>query len=502
MVDEPEGVDESMWRSHSRSSNVRMHRLAGCTAGMRMAGALMLVVITTAACGATSPAPTHPASPDQALPSRLVTDVTGDGAFAHLEELQRIADAHGGNRALGTPGYDASIVYVASTLRAAGYHVQIATFEAKRFEVHQEGLAVEGLPVPVSTLEFSPATPEGGVSGPLAVMAREGCEAADAAAITPGAVALVRQGTCPFAHKAAHARAAGAVGMIVINTEDTPLVGAFPADAADVVPTGGVSRSTGDVLAGRAGMNVTLTLSTAITPVKTFNVLAQTRTGNPDEVVVAGAHLDSVPEGPGVNDNGSGVAALLETAVHLGGSPPVANAVRFAFWGAEEAGAVGSSTYVKGLAAEERARIALYVNVDVVASPNPGYLVIDGDDSDHVGHGPGPKGSAVVERVLVEGLAAAGATTGGTDLSGRSGYRPFVEAGIPSGGLSTGAEEAKTPEQAQRWGGTAGQAYHPCHHQACDRIDTVDRIALDRSTDAIASAVVRFALSTEELTAG
>jgi Zn-dependent M28 family amino/carboxypeptidase len=236
--------------------------------------------------------------------------------------------------------------------------------------------------------------------------------------------------------------------------------------------------------------------------VKTFNVLAQTRTGNPDEVVVAGAHLDSVPGGPGVNDNGSGVAALLETALHLGSAPRVTNAVKFAFWGAEEVGAVGSSTYVKGLSDEDRARIALYVNVDVIASPNPGYLVLDGDDSDHVGRGPGPKGSGLVERVLVEGLAAAGVTADGTDLSGGSGYHPFVEAGIPSGGLSTGTAEAKTPEQAQRWGGTAGQAYHPCHHQACDRIDAIDRIALDRSTDAIASAVGRFALSTEEIEAG
>jgi Zn-dependent M28 family amino/carboxypeptidase len=476
-----------------------MHRLA---AGMRMVCALLLAAIAVAACGANPPAPARPASSDTSLLSRLVTDVTGDGAFAHLEELQRIADAHGGNRALGTPGYDASVVYVASTLRDAGFYVQIPVFEAERFEVQKEGLEVEGLPVPVSTLAFSPTTPEGGVSGPLAVMAREGCEAADAAAVTPGAVALVRQGACPIVQKASHARVAGAVGLIVINTEDTPLTGAFPADATDVVPTAGVSRSIGDVLVGRAGMNVTLTLITAITPVKTFNVLAQTRTGNPDDVIVAGAHLDSVPEGPGVNDNGSGVAALLETAVHLGSAPPVTNAVRFAFWGAEEVGAAGSSTYVEGLADEERARIALYLNLDVVASPNPGYLVLDGDDSDHVGEGPGPKGSGVVERVLVEGLAAAGVTADGTDLSGRSDYRPFLEAGIPSGGLFTGAGEVKTPEQAQRRGGTAGQAHHPCHHQACDRIDTVDRTALDRSTDAIASAVVRFALSTEELTAG
>ncbi|TQM15322.1 M28 family metallopeptidase [Pseudonocardia kunmingensis] len=471
---------------------------------MRTVRALVLVAITTTmACGAPAAAPPAPPAPDPALPSRIVTDVTGDGAFAHLSELQRIAEANGGNRALGTPGYDASVEYVATTLRDAGYDVQTPTFSARQFEVRQEQLAVEGEAVPVSALGFSPTTPEGGVTGPLALIAGEGCAPEDAAGVTPGSVALVRRGTCTFADKAAHAARAGAVGLIVINAEDVPLVdGTLGEGATGVVPSGGVSRSAGDALAARAGASVTLTLVTAVTETQSRNVLAQTRTGNPDEVVVAGGHLDSVPEGPGVNDNGSGVAALLETAVRLGGSPPVANAVRFAFWGAEEVGLVGSTAYVNGLPEPERARIALYLNLDMVASPNAGYLVYDGDDSDRVGAGPGPAGSAVVERALVEGLAAAGVTSAGTDFTGRSDYGPFIEHGIPAGGLFTGAEEVKTPEQAQQWGGTAGQPYDPCYHQACDRLDTVDRTALDRNTDAVAAALARFALSTEELTSG
>jgi Zn-dependent M28 family amino/carboxypeptidase len=218
--------------------------------------------------------------------------------------------------------------------------------------------------------------------------------------------------------------------------------------------------------------------------------------------VMAGAHLDSVPEGPGINDNGSGVAALLETAVRLGGSPAVANAVRFAFWGAEEVGLVGSTAYVQGLPEADRARIALYLNLDMVASPNTAYLVYDGDDSDREGAGPGPPGSATIERVLLEGLAAAGVTATGTDFSGNSDYGPFIEAGIPSGGLFTGAGGLKTPEEAQRYGGTAGAPHDPCYHQACDRLDTIDRTALDRNTDAVASAVARFALSTRELATG
>jgi Zn-dependent M28 family amino/carboxypeptidase len=437
------------------------------------------------------------------LPSRLVEQVTGEGALTHLEELQRIADAHGGNRALGTPGYDASVDHVVEVLRGAGYDVQTPTFTARRFEAHRQELTVGGEPVEIAALGFSPTTPEGGVTGPLTLMAGEGCDPADAAVVTPGSIALVRRGTCPFAQKAAHAATAGAAGVIVINNEEGPLTdGTLGESTTGVVPTGGVSRAAGDALAGRAGTPVTLTLVTTTEDTQSRNVLAQTRTGNPDEVVVVGAHLDSVPEGPGINDNASGVATLLETAVHLGASPPVANAVRFAFWGAEEVGLVGSTTYVRDLPEEERMRIALYLNLDMVGSPNAGYLVYDGDDSDRVGAGPGPAGSATIERMLVEGLAAAGVQAAGTDFSGRSDYGPFIEHGIPAGGLFTGAEEPKSAEEAQRWGGTAGEAYDRCYHQSCDRLDTLDRTALDRNTDAFAATVARFALSTDELAAG
>jgi Zn-dependent M28 family amino/carboxypeptidase len=206
-----------------------------------------------------------------------------------------------------------------------------------------------------------------------------------------------------------------------------------------------------------------------------------------------------VDAGPGINDNGSGSAALLETAVRLGGAPAVANAVRFAFWGGEEEGLIGSTEYVRGLSDTDRKRIAMYLNLDMVASPNAGYLAYDGDDSDHQGAGPGPAGSATVERVLVEQLAATGVTAEGTDFDGRSDYGPFIAAGIASGGLFTGAEERKTAEQAKRWGGRAGEPFDPCYHQACDRVDGIDRTALDRNVDAAAGTIARFALSTEGL---
>ena len=441
---------------------------------------------------------------DQGLPKRLVAEVTGDGAFRHLEELQRIADANGGNRALGTSGFDASVEYVARTLRDAGYTVDTPEFSARSFSVQDVRLTVDGIAVATTALGFSPATPAGGVTAPLAVLDQDessGCEPADFASVPAGAVVLVRRGTCPFGTKSTNAAAARAAAVLVANNVDGPLRQATLGDVTGALPTAGVSKADGDALAGRAGATANLVLATTIDERRSRNVVAQTSTGNADNVVMAGAHLDSVPAGPGINDNGSGTATLLETAVRLGGSPPVTNAVRFAFWGGEEEGLIGSSRYVGGLSEADRQKIALYLNLDMVGSPNAVYLAYDGDDSDHVGAGPGPEGSGTVERVLLDQLAAVGVQGEGTDFDGRSDYGPFIAAGIPSGGLFTGAEEPKTPEQAQKWGGTAGQPDDPCYHQACDRTTNIDRTALERNVDAFAGTLARFALSTDGIPA-
>lgn len=473
--------------------------LAARTLAPVLAGALLVTV----ACAA--PAPSSVATaPQPDLAAQLVAEVTGAGALAHLEHLQRIADSNGGNRALGTPGYDASVDYVADTLREAGYDVQTPTVIARQFAVTDQRLTVGGTPLPVTALQYSPSTPAGGLSAPLAVVAQDatsGCEPSDFSEVVAGSVVLVRRGTCPFSQKTATAAAAGAVAVLVVNTEDRPLTGASlgTGPTGELVPTGGLSRADGAALAERAGDLVTLVLDTELTETPTRNVLAQTRTGDPARVVMAGAHLDSVPTGPGINDNGSGVAALLETAVRLGGSPPVTHAVRFGFWGAEETGLTGSTEYVMGLDPATRAGIALYLNVDMVASPNAAYFVYDGDDSDRQGAGPGPPGSTGIERVLVEALAAAGVSAEDTDLDARSDYAPFAAVGIPVGGLFTGAEQRKDAEQARLWGGHPGAPFDPCYHQPCDRLDGLDLVALDRNTDAIATAVGRFAQSLDAL---
>jgi aminopeptidase S len=222
------------------------------------------------------------------------------------------------------------------------------------------------------------------------------------------------------------------------------------------------------------------------------NVVAQTRTGDPGRVVMVGAHLDSVRAGPGIVDDGSGVATLLEIATRLGASPPVRNAVRFAFFGNEETGSQGSTGYLDGLSAEDRRKILLYLNVDMVASPNAGYFAQGGTGTDR--SSAGPSGSAAVGRVLADQIAKTGVTPERIEFVGDD-ESPFIDAGIPVAGAENGDREKKTEAQARAWGGQAGEPYDPCYHTACDRIDNVNRLVLNRYLHAIAGTVATFALT-------
>ncbi|MEV4802890.1 M28 family peptidase [Nonomuraea sp. NPDC049421] len=221
-----------------------------------------------------------------------------------------------------------------------------------------------------------------------------------------------------------------------------------------------------------------------------YNVIADWPGGDPNDVLMVGAHLDSVTAGPGINDNGSGSAAVLETALEVSRqSLQPARHLRFAWWGAEELGLRGSQFYVNNLPAAERTRIKGYLNFDMVGSPNAGYFVYDGDNSDGTGAGPGPAGSAALERTLQDYFTSIGVQTRGTDFDGRSDYGPFIAAGIPAGGTFTGAEGTKTSAQAALWGGTAGQAFDVCYHRSCDTTANINDTALNRNADAIAYAV-------------
>jgi len=327
------------------------------------------------------------------------------------------------------------------------------------------------------------------------VDATPGCDAADFAGFPAGSIALVSRGACTFAIKATNAYSAGASGVVIYNNTAGVLNGTLGNGFTLDIPVTSVTQPVGQQLAATPGLVMRLKTDTFRGMATTSNVLAETPGGDPDNVVMVGAHLDSVNAGPGINDNGSGSAAILETARQMGKTKP-RNKVRFALWGAEESGLVGSTYYVNGLTAEEGARIALYLNFDMIGSPNHVFFIYDGDDSDAVGAGPGPAGSAEIEDVFEAYYTTVGKPFKGTDFSGRSDYGPFIAAGIPSGGLFTGAEGVKTPAEAALWGGTAGVAYDPCYHVACDTYANNNDQALAVNADGVAYATLQFAQNT------
>ncbi|WP_102141448.1 M28 family metallopeptidase [Mycobacterium hubeiense] len=425
--------------------------------------------------------------------------VTGDAMWAHLEKLQQIADAHGGNRALGTPGYEASVDYVADALRDKGFDVQVPEFELRLPFADTPEVTVAGTPIEAKPLEFTIGTP--GVSGPLVpakVDDTPGCTASDYDGLpVKGAVALVDRGHCPFSVKQEVASKSGAIALIVANNVDEERMGGTLGEKTDVkIPVVSVSKADGERLRANPG-ETTIKLNAGVRTERTRNVIAQTKTGSTSDVVMVGAHLDSVPEGPGLNDNGTGVAAVLETALQLGSSPDINNAVRFGFWGAEELGLIGSNKYIESLNMEELKDIALYLNFDMLGSPNPGYFTYDGDQSaprDPNGGVPRvPEGSAGIERTLAAYLEDAGKSPQDINFDGRSDYDGFTQAGVPAGGIFSGAEGEMTEEQAERWGGTAGQPFDPNYHKETDTLDHVNRTALEINGAGVGYAVGLYA---------
>ena len=434
--------------------------------------------------------------------SALRNAVTVDGVMSHLEEFQDIADANGGTRASGTSGYEASIDYLEETLLAAGYEVTVQDFLFNSFRELSEPEFDRVSPDPevyANGVDFFTAeySGSGDVTAPLeavdlvlppgaeASTSNSGCEAEDFTGFTAGNIALVQRGTCDFSVKAANAADAGASGVIIFNEgqegRQETLNPTLGDQFSDDLPVIGTSFAIGDELATllqQGEVVIHLKTETQIDlDVPTSNLIAETPTGRDDRVVMAGAHLDSVPDGPGINDNGSGSAALLEIALQMAdlGIEP-RNTVRFAWWGAEEAGLVGSQHYVDSLDKTQAKNIQLYLNFDMIGSPNYGRFVYDGS-GDAFGI-KGPSGSANIERVFEDYFAAQGLASEPTAFDGRSDYDAFITAGIPAGGLFTGAEDAKEADEVAMYGGLATfngapVSYDPCYHQACDSMDPV-----------------------------
>lgn len=454
--------------------------------------------------------------------SRLRADVTVDRIMHHLTKLQQIADRNAGTRASGLPGFAASEQYVAGLLADEGYNVTIQPFQFAFFRETATPAFERVSPNPhtfTPNVDFFTMTysGSGNASAPIVPVdttgqptttSTSGCESSDFATFPPGAIALMQRGTCTFAVKAQNAEAAHASAAVIFNRgggADAAFQGTLGAPGL-TIPAIGTSFPIGQEFYNLS-LNGTVTAhvqtSTDSDIRTTSNVIAETPGGNPNKVVMAGAHLDSVVPGPGIVDNGSGVGTILEIAKQLHKSAKInktglpdglVNKVRFALWGSEENGLNGSAYYLSQLSQQEKNKITIDVNFDMLASSNGVYFVQDGDGLHTTPPGLLQPGRSVeLEQVLVDYFTSQGLPFVYRPYDGRSDYQSFVNVGIGAGGLTSGSDQVKTAEQVELFGGIAGQIMHPCYHQACDRVDTVNTRYLDDLSDAGAHAIFTFA---------
>ncbi len=457
--------------------------------------------------------------------SALRAALTVDGMETHLQALQEAADDGGGNRDEHFAGFQNTVDYVVETLESYGYTPVLQAFSFDAYVEDAPPVLQQLSPnaksyVPgtdVVTMEFSGTVERSGQlvptndivipPGPVEGSSNSGCEAADFPAAVSGKIALIQRGTCTFRQKVTNAQAAGAIGAVLFNEGQPGRTDAFEGTLdppLTTIPVVMASFAVGaELYTATQGGTVTVRVGTAghVETVPSVNVIADTSGGRADRTVVVGGHLDSVPAGPGINDDGSGISTILEIAHQFSvlGIQPT-NRVTFAFFGGEEEGLLGSEHYASNLTARQLKDIAVMLDYDMLASPNFVRFVYDGDGS--AGGPKGPSGSGNVEKVFNDYFASQGLATSPTAFDGRSDYVAFTDRGIPAGGIVAGAEGIKTAGEAAIYGGTAGEAYDPCYHQACDDISNPSRMALDQFSDAAADAVFQFAMTTSAVNGG
>lgn len=409
------------------------------------------------------------------------------------------------NRVFGSPGHNATVNWLYDELSSLDdyYNVSLQPFEAL-FSDGSQSFTVDGVDQNATLLTYTPSGVVRNTS--LIAIPNFGCNATDYPLEVGGRIALISRGVCTFGVKSALAGSAGAAGVVIYNNVPGNLRGTLGSESdpeGPYAPTVGIPLSNGQALL--ALLNSTsnpvfgnLEVRSIIENRTTYNVLAESKSGNPSSILTLGAHTDSVSAGPGINDNGSGTVGLLAVARALSRFPalPAAyNSIRFAFWSAEEFGLLGSSYYVSNLAASELGKIKLYLNFDMIASPNYIYGIYDGDGSAF--NLTGPPGSAQAEALFQSYYDTLDLSYTASPFDGRSDYEAFIENGVPAGGLFTGAEAIKTEEEAAIFGGEAGRAYDENYHEAGDTVENLNLEAFDVNTRAIAWVVATYLRSFE-----
>ncbi|KAK3697136.1 hypothetical protein LTR37_017632 [Vermiconidia calcicola] len=469
---------------------------------MRTTSLSLLFAVITAIDALPKPAP-------KPVSAKALEQCINESALSKkAHELEDLAySTRNRNRVMGSRGHNLTIDWITSYLDK---HPDYYTYEVQPFTAlysRSEGeLEVDDEDQEADIFEYSPS---GDVEANIVAVANLGCEASDYPDGVADNIALISRGECEFGLKSALAGAAGAVGAIIYNDVPGPIgggtLGPPPRPEGEYVPTVGIAMENGtailDALDGAGSVEGEIEVESDIRNITTYNVIAETIGGDHDNVLTVGAHSDSVFDGPGMNDDGSGSIGILEVAMHLA-KYTTSNAVRFCWWSGEEFGLLGSTAYVETLnqTASELDKIRLYLNFDMIASPNYVYAIYDGDGSRYGIRG--PPGSAQLEHFWEDWFDANNLNHTATAFDGRSDYQAFIDSGIPSGGLFTGADEVKTRRQVRRFGGVAGEILDQNYHTEDDDYANLNFEAFVTMTKAIAASVAEYATSFESIPGG
>lgn len=330
------------------------------------------------------------------------------------------------------------------------------------------------------------------VYGDLVLVDNEGCQLSDFPDSVAGNIAFIKRGVCPFGTKSEHAGQKGAIAAVVYNYEKDPVSGTLGTPSPDHVATFGLSGEEAAPVLKKLEKSKRVDsiayIDAEVQQILTVNIVAQTAEGDPENCVMLGAHSDSVAEGPGINDDGSGTISLLEVATQLT-KFNVTNCVRFAWWAGEEEGLLGSDYYVQSLSDEENQKIRLFMDYDMMASPNFAYQIYNATNALN------PTGSEELRDLYISWYEQQGLNYTFIPFDGRSDYDGFIRNGIPGGGIATGAEGIKTKAEEKVFGGKAGDWYDPCYHQLCDDVGNVNMTAFVVNTKLIAHSVATYGAS-------
>ena len=434
---------------------------------------------------------------------KLEKDITIKKLMRGAQQLQDFAYSYPDrNRIMGGRAHNDTVNWLKKELESTSYYD--VTLQPFSNYVMLNGtintFTIAGRPINSTIFEYSNST-AGLVTAPLVVVNNLGCEASDYPTAVAGSIALISRGSCEFGLKSALAGGAGAAGAIIYNNAPGSVNGGLgppPRPEGSYVATVSLSQAEGQALVAQiqGGANVTASLDvvTDVQIITTNNVLATSKCGDKDNQLWLGAHTDSVGAGPGINDDGSGTIGILNVAKSLA-KYNVNNAVSFGFWSGEESGLLGSTYFVESLSPEASLKIRAYLNFDMIASPNYVHQIYDGDGS---AYGlTGPAGSGDIEAFFEQYFESLDIPSNATEFNGRSDYGPFLDANIPAGGTTTGADEIKTVEEQAIWGGVAGEILDQNYHLVSDTVDNLEQDAWLLHSQGIAAAVAKYATSWE-----